>query len=457
MKTLNFDNIDSTRRLRYSLEKQNNSEFDVMNITLPLIGGEERTVKIYVDKEYIEKVANPKGEFKDKAIDKAILNYLEYFTTRFQRSENIYLGKSIEEFEKYLKQINPEKTQPQEKRIEKNAKHYVVGDIHGMYGSYMEVMKHLKKEDHLYIIGDVIDRGANGIKILKDIVKRKKNPEENPEITFLLGNHELQFLTTLNILRNNGLKNDAVVPIVLKNKFESRANMLKFDLKNSSYDAQTRRKIESELGIVQRKLEKYKALYDKEIKPTGITKEEERHIYIWTEGNGGWETIKEFEDSLSDREKKEIYDFLRQQSYIAVPVKVREKDYLLVHSMPPENKGLIERLKSGKSLKLTDMNSYDMSIILSKREEGGYSTYEYAKEQGFNTICGHTPNNSGEILRNKQKAFIRLDTGCGHKVANISKLTLYSIEDDLPIYIKEMEDYKNVEYTNPGFPDTPGL
>ena len=50
-------------------------------------------------------------------------------------------------------------------------KNYAISDIHGMYGSYMEVMKKLKKEDCLYIIGDVIDRGEHGIDIIDDIIK----------------------------------------------------------------------------------------------------------------------------------------------------------------------------------------------------------------------------------------------------------------------------------------------
>ena len=80
---------------------------------------------------------------------------------------------------------------------ENTSKHYVISDLHGCYGSYMEVMKRLTSKDHLYILGDVIDREPHGIKILQDIIRRQQQPERNPQITFLLGNHEEQFLKTL--------------------------------------------------------------------------------------------------------------------------------------------------------------------------------------------------------------------------------------------------------------------
>ncbi len=45
----------------------------------------------------------------------------------------------------------------------------------------------------MYILGDVIDRGPDGIKILQDIMKRK----ENGQVDFLIGNHELMMIKSL--------------------------------------------------------------------------------------------------------------------------------------------------------------------------------------------------------------------------------------------------------------------
>ena len=51
---------------------------------------------------------------------------------------------------------------------------YVMSDIHGMYDKYIEMMDliDLKETDTLYILGDIIDRGVNSMKILQDMMKR---------------------------------------------------------------------------------------------------------------------------------------------------------------------------------------------------------------------------------------------------------------------------------------------
>lgn len=60
---------------------------------------------------------------------------------------------------------------------------YVCSDLHGMFEKYIALVNTLKNSDQLYIIGDVIDRGNDGIKILQDIITR-----DNVHMT--LGNHE---------------------------------------------------------------------------------------------------------------------------------------------------------------------------------------------------------------------------------------------------------------------------
>lgn len=69
---------------------------------------------------------------------------------------------------------------------------YVMSDIHGnmrRFNSIMEQIK-LKPEDTLYILGDVIDRYPDGIKILRKIMAM-------PNAKMLLGNHEFMMLQSL--------------------------------------------------------------------------------------------------------------------------------------------------------------------------------------------------------------------------------------------------------------------
>lgn len=62
---------------------------------------------------------------------------------------------------------------------------YVMSDIHGDYERYSKMLQtiHFKETDTMYILGDVIDRGTQGMRILKDMMAR-------PNVYPILGNHE---------------------------------------------------------------------------------------------------------------------------------------------------------------------------------------------------------------------------------------------------------------------------
>lgn len=62
---------------------------------------------------------------------------------------------------------------------------YVMSDIHGRFDKYKEMLSLIDftPRDTLYVLGDVIDRGPDGIKILQDMMLR-------PNVFPLLGNHE---------------------------------------------------------------------------------------------------------------------------------------------------------------------------------------------------------------------------------------------------------------------------
>lgn len=62
---------------------------------------------------------------------------------------------------------------------------YAMSDLHGQYDLYIKMLEKIKfgKDDTLYILGDVADRSAGGIKLLLDMMKRDN-------IIPLIGNHE---------------------------------------------------------------------------------------------------------------------------------------------------------------------------------------------------------------------------------------------------------------------------
>ena len=52
---------------------------------------------------------------------------------------------------------------------------YVMSDIHGQYKSFVKMLNLIRfgEDDKLYVIGDVIDRGPDGIKIIQHLMKMK--------------------------------------------------------------------------------------------------------------------------------------------------------------------------------------------------------------------------------------------------------------------------------------------
>ncbi len=69
---------------------------------------------------------------------------------------------------------------------------YVMADIHGEDDRFHEMLRQIKfcQNDTMFVLGDVIDRGAGGIDLLIEIM-------DAPNMQMLLGNHEQMLLDTL--------------------------------------------------------------------------------------------------------------------------------------------------------------------------------------------------------------------------------------------------------------------
>ena len=70
--------------------------------------------------------------------------------------------------------------------------HYVLSDIHGNERRFHSILKQidLRPDDTLYVLGDVIDRHAGGLRILRRLMAM-------PNAKLLLGNHEYMMLRAL--------------------------------------------------------------------------------------------------------------------------------------------------------------------------------------------------------------------------------------------------------------------
>ena len=72
---------------------------------------------------------------------------------------------------------------------------YIVSDIHGCYKEYRTLLEKIafSDEDELYVLGDAMDRGAEPIKVIQDMMNRAN-------VFYIIGNHDYMMLSALNKL-----------------------------------------------------------------------------------------------------------------------------------------------------------------------------------------------------------------------------------------------------------------
>ena len=83
----------------------------------------------------------------------------------------------------------------------------IVGDVHGCFNTLKTLVEDHwnKKDEFLVLAGDIINKGPHSFEALSYFIALKK---EFPYQVFLLrGNHEQDFLNTLNSNKTNGYKN----------------------------------------------------------------------------------------------------------------------------------------------------------------------------------------------------------------------------------------------------------
>ena len=108
--------------------------------------------------------------------------------------------------------------------------HYLMSDLHGEADRFHAMLKKtgFSEEDILIILGDVIDRGPDGIGLLLEIM-------DMPNVIMLLGNHEymmLQYLsptaTGTEIRRWNRNGNAPTLAAYLKQKAKVQQRIISF-------------------------------------------------------------------------------------------------------------------------------------------------------------------------------------------------------------------------------------
>lgn len=62
---------------------------------------------------------------------------------------------------------------------------YVMSDLHGCYDEFLEMLEliNFSKDDNMVILGDIIDRGPDSVKLIQDLMSRTN-------IKLIMGNHD---------------------------------------------------------------------------------------------------------------------------------------------------------------------------------------------------------------------------------------------------------------------------
>ena len=397
--------------------------YDIYYVEFKLLDGTSKKVRVFSEKGTIPDMHSKEYEELKKSYGREIK---EFFFTRLLgknglmakegREDYIYLGGGFlergylasrhivlengktgqEQFDDNLfkLKLQVETIEKEETENKENTgKHYAISDLHGHYGTYTEIMKRLTSKDHLYILGDVIDRKTYGIKILLDLIRRQQQPERNPQITFLLGNHEMQLIKTLTI-----------------RKEYSRAHP------------------ENSLSLED--------IHNGRYAMSEMSEHDKHYIDTWLNSNGGDQTYPYFINA-SDEEKKQILE-LFDKAYVILPQTINGQDYLLVHAEPTTNIEILKEMKqTGKGYRYSELSNSERKHMLESR---GVEGYREARNVGFDTtICGHTP--WSEIYINETRGFIRIDTGASNRIA------LYCIDDGSVQYIPNKEnEIDNLQY-----------
>ncbi|MBB5639144.1 serine/threonine protein phosphatase 1 [Pedobacter cryoconitis] len=78
--------------------------------------------------------------------------------------------------------------------------HLIIGDIHGCFFTFTEMLKHWDRDkEYLISVGDLIDRGNYSALVVEECMKISN---EYPNSIFLKGNHEAEIITHFEIGHN---------------------------------------------------------------------------------------------------------------------------------------------------------------------------------------------------------------------------------------------------------------
>ena len=228
---------------------------------------------------------------------------------------------------------------------------YIISDIHGCKKQYLELLEKIRfsEQDHLYILGDSVDRGKHPIEVLQYIMKQKN-------VTYIIGNHDYRLYT---FIKELGL-----------------------DLNNFRND-------------------------------------EIKWAFKFWQHDGGLPTLEGFL-SLSEYERKEIYEFL-ENSNVYDEILQEGKRYILSHA------GIMNFEEQKTLEEYSHQDFFEGRMNYDKR---------YFQDENTYIVSGHTPTfylrKDKKPLVYQENGHIAIDCGCAYG----GNLAAFCIETEEIIYVK---------------------
>ena len=210
---------------------------------------------------------------------------------------------------------------------------YCFSDLHGRYELWNLIKEYIDKDDVLYCLGDCIDRGRDGYRILKEVL-------EHPQVHFILGNHEDFFMQ--------------FVPEFIGGNMHNESLWCDWNGGDVTWACVQ----DASVGEVQWIIQKLKkASLHEELEING------RHIYLSHSGYNPWELEKE---RLRGTKEKDIYTWDRKHIntdwYYAKQLYSEQFDFdnsYIIHGHTP-----VQKWSGWKDEYINNLDLYDPRIMV---------------------------------------------------------------------------------------------
>ncbi len=278
-------------------------------------------------------------------------------------------GSNVGYIELDEKAVNPrdEKRSNDIRIIEENTAgiDYAIGDIHGSDEAFKEVLKLLKPEDRLIIVGDIADRGAGSLAIYKLLLA---NVGKKPEIIVTRGNHEQLLLDAFSAIK------DEKTYAKLRKLQGLQDNLKEYDAARLNEDH------EEAVGILSNIMSQIEMVLD-------LDRDVVNRIMLYIQNGGGW--IFSNETTFADLEK--IANYIKTQtSYIVTVDPQANRPYHVVHAdMPALLTDQEIYVRACKGLGLSEAER--LHAMWARKDDKRHPIESVRSSCTVPVICGHDP------------------------------------------------------------------